>query len=89
LTVLRAALAVLLIVLVLSVLWGALFRPAETFGFILMLLFSAVLQTHTLAVLILIGFLCCVALVCSADQRDQPGDLKLLTDRTKNASPRP
>lgn len=63
LTVLRAALAVLLIVLVVSILWGAFFRPAETFGSILLVLFSAVLQTHTLAVLILIGVLGFVVVV--------------------------
>lgn len=57
LTVLRAAIVALLIVLALSLLWGAFFRPAETFGFVALLLFGAVLQTHTIAVLLLIGFL--------------------------------
>lgn len=72
LTVLRAALAVLLIVVVLSLFWGALFRPAETFGFILLLLFSAVLQTHTIAVLILIGFLGFIVLLRQPAENQDP-----------------
>lgn len=56
-TVLKAAVTLLLILLGLAVLWGVFFRPAETFGFVALLVFSAVLQTHTVAVLVLIGFL--------------------------------
>ena len=77
LTVLRAALAVLLIVLALSLLWGLFFRPAHCFGCGALLLFAAVLQTHTLAVLLVIGFLGFIALVrrpvnwhgCASEQK--------------------
>jgi hypothetical protein len=87
LTVLRAALAVLLIAWLLLVLWGILFKPAETFGLLALLMFGAVLQTHTVAVLLIVGFLACVALVGRPDQPHPPSNAKLLAGRTKPGSP--
>ena len=63
LTALRAAIVVLVIVVFLSLVWGALFRTAETFGLLLLMMFMSVLNQQPLAVLSLIGFLGFIALM--------------------------
>lgn len=63
LTVLRAAIVVLVVAVGLSVLWGVFCRPAETFGLLLLLAFISLLNLYPLAVLSLIGFLGFIALV--------------------------
>lgn len=89
LAVLRAAIVVLFILVALSVLWGVFFRPAETFGFIALLLFSAVLQTHTIAVLVLIGFLGLVVIASRPVEREdrKPSSTFLLPDRSNESRP--
>src|SRR5689334_20194586 len=57
LTVLKAAIAVLLILLGIAALWGIYFRPAETFSFFALMCFMSVLERYPVPVLLLIGLL--------------------------------
>ena len=57
LTVLKAAIAVLLILLGIAVLCCLYSRPAELFGFFLLMSFMGVLERYPLPVLLLIGVL--------------------------------
>jgi hypothetical protein len=69
LTVLKAAIAVLLILLGIAVLWGVYFRPAETFGFFALLSFMSILERFPLPVLLLIGLL---AVLTFVDRSNSP-----------------
>jgi chromate transport protein ChrA len=63
LAALRAAIAVLIVAIVLSLLWGMLFKPAETVGFAALLIFMGLLNQHPLPVLLVIAFFLSVALL--------------------------
>jgi hypothetical protein len=68
---LKATVIVLLIVLGLMTVWGVLFRPVETFGFVALLGFMSLLEQRPIAVLVLIGLLGLVALLCRPDSTPQ------------------
>jgi hypothetical protein len=94
LTVLKAAIAVLLILLGIAVLWGVYFRPAETFGFFALMSFMSVLERYPLPVLLLIGLLGVLAFLQRPDGAPASKDSaqKLLThaapnDRTAGGDP--
>lgn len=71
-TVLRATIVVLLLLLALAVAWGVFFRPAETFGFFGLMAFLGILERYPLPVLLLIGLLSLLALR-SEQSRNSPG----------------
>jgi hypothetical protein len=71
LTVLRTAIVVLVAAVGLSVLWGVFFRPAETFGLLLLLAFISLLNLYPLAVLSLIGFLGFIVLMRRPASEDE------------------
>jgi hypothetical protein len=94
LTVLKAAIAVLLILLGIAVLWGVYFRPAETVGFFALMCFMSVLERYPLPVLLLIGLLGVLAYLQRPDgaQTSKDTEPKLLTheaqcDRTSGGDP--
>jgi hypothetical protein len=62
LAVLRVALIVLVVILALLILWGLLFRPAETVGAILLFVFLGLLEQHPVAVMLLVGVLAVASL---------------------------
>ena len=55
--VLKLAIIALLVVLVITILWGAYAHPGELFGTLAFFLIANLLMTHTVACLMLIGFL--------------------------------
>ena len=57
LAVLKATIIALLVTFGLMILWGVLFRPAETFGFFALMCFMSILERYPLPVLLLIGLL--------------------------------
>ncbi len=65
LSVLQHAIAALLIVGGLILLWGVLFRPRQVFGFAAFCILSAIVQKHFLVVL----FLCAVVAVAGSGRR--------------------
>lgn len=57
LTALRFAVIALVLILLITVLWGAYAHPGELFGTLAFILIANLLMTHTVACLALIGFL--------------------------------
>lgn len=84
LAVLKATIIALLIIFGLMILWGVLFRPAETFGFIALMGFMSLLEQRPLPVLLLIGFLGLIALMQRPAAKAEPP--LLLTDQTDHES---
>lgn len=91
LTVLKAAIVVLLLMIALAILWGIFFRSAQTFGLLAFLVFTSLLQQHPVPVLVLVGVLGVIAYVRRPAGPSSAGaerPLLLLADHSKE-SPQP
>jgi hypothetical protein len=87
---LQAALPVLLVLLLLSVLWGVILRPVELLGFTGLLVFASAFQAHGLALVMLAGVLGLVALVRGPTTQEtvtaERSELPLLSSDTDRAT---
>jgi hypothetical protein len=68
LAVLRLALAVLLVVMLIGIVAGLFYRPAETFGLFVFLLIASLANEHGGALLLVVGLAVVSALVGSRKQ---------------------